>query len=139
MVKFSISILFFFVLTLVLITLINAAPQNDPPPRPNDLKPGNHYFTADWCSACQEQSIIIKQLQDQGYSIITYKQEENPKIFKNFNIKKIPMLIVVRIDEKGRRIYTRLVGVQPIQKLVKILVKEHKIDIKIGNIEIKVD
>ena len=115
----------FFILITVSIVFgtILAAPQNDPSPRPNDLKPGNYYFTADWCNYCQEQAPIIKQLQDQGFNIQIYN---DPDIFKNLNIRELPTIIVIRINERGKQIVIRLKGKQPIKKLVKILIKEEK-------------
>jgi len=91
-----------------------------------DLEPGNHYFTADWCGDCQEQSIDIQILQDEGYTIQIYNTNEVPEIFKDLNIKEIPMIIVVKINEKGKQVIIRLKGKQPIKKLVKVLIKDNE-------------
>lgn len=90
------------------------------------LEPGNHYFTADWCNACQKQIPIVKQLQEEGYDIQIHTDLEN------FNIRAIPYFIIIKADKT----ITKLKGLQPYKKLVKVL---NKVDIKIGNIEIKVN
>ena len=88
------------------------------------LKSGNHYFTADWCKYCQKQGVDIQILQNQGYTIEIYNQEEIPEIFKDLNIKALPYFIIVKIDERGRKIVIRLKGKQPIRKLIKVLIKD---------------
>ncbi len=126
MVKFIIPIIFLAILNFILIAMAITAKADE-----INLEPGNHYFTSSWCGACKRQAPIVKQLQDQGYDIQIYS---DPKIFKNLNIKALPYFIIVKVNGT----VVRLRGLQPIKKLVKVMVKS-KIDIKIGNIEIKVN
>ena len=90
---------------------------------------GNHYFTADWCPACQVQSKVIKNLEEQGYQFTIYNADADPDIFKNLNIKTVPMIIIV----KSKDVILKLKGKQPARVLVRFLVKELK------NAEEKVD
>lgn len=84
---------------------------------------GNYYFTADWCPACQDQGKVIKELQKRGYVIKVYNVDEGTGPFKDITV--IPLLIIVKIDEKGRQLILKLKGKQPIRKLIKVLIKEN--------------
>lgn len=83
------------------------------------LETGNYYFKASWCGPCQSQSKIVAQLQKQGYEFTIYDADAHPDIFKNLNIKEIPMIIIV----KSKDVILKLKGKQPVRKLVKLLVK----------------
>lgn len=87
------------------------------------LPVGNHYFTADWCGPCQQQSVIIKKLQKQGFDIQIYNWDNDPKIFDELDIKAVPFIIIVKINEKGKQIILKLKGKQPLRKLIKLLIK----------------
>jgi len=87
------------------------------------LPVGNHYFMSDRCRPCQQQSVIIKKLQKQGFSIQIYNYNKDPKIFKKLRIKGVPLIIIIKINNKGEQIILKLKGVQPLRKLLKLLVK----------------
>ena len=85
---------------------------------------GNYYFKATWCEPCKSQSKIVAQLQKQGYEFTIYDADVDPDIFKNLNIKEIPMIIIV----KSKNVILKLKGKQPIRKLIKLLVKDQESD-----------
>ncbi len=83
------------------------------------LEVGNYYFTAEWCGPCQSQSKVVARLQEQGYVFTIYDADAHPDIFKDLNIKEIPMIIIVKDT------ILKLKGKQPIRKLIRLLVKQN--------------
>ena len=88
------------------------------------LETGNYYFKATWCGSCQSQSKIVATLEEQGYTFTIYDADAHPDIFKDLDIKAIPMIIIV----KSKDVILKLKGKQPIRKLIKVLVKDQESD-----------
>ncbi len=113
--KIFIALLLCLIFMLPLAFAINA---------PKPLDEGNYYFKAMWCGPCVEQSKIVAQLEEQGFEFTIYDADADPDIFKNLNIKAIPMIIIV----KSKNVVLKLKGKQPIRKLIRLLIKDQETD-----------
>lgn len=78
---------------------------------------GNYYFTADWCPGCKTQSKIIKVLEEMGYEFTIYDTDRDRDAFRDFNIKTIPTIVLIR----GKAQPIILTGQQPAKLLAKLL------------------
>lgn len=84
----------------------------------DDLKPGNYYFTAEWCRACKKQKPVIKELEKRGYKFTTFDYDDDQRSFKKYKVKSMPYFIIVNED------VIRLKGRQSLKKLQPLLHKE---------------
>ena len=112
MVKIFFALLLFTTIWLYIIPTYASEP----------METGNYYFKATWCGPCVEQSKIVAQLQEQGYKFTIYDADIHPDIFKNLDIKSIPMIVIV----KSKNVVLKLKGKQPIRKLIRLLVKDQE-------------
>lgn len=71
-------------------------------------------FSAPWCSGCQSVKSTLDSL---GISYNTVNIDEKPLLVKEFNIRSIPVLVLL---EDGTEV-NRLVGSQPLAKVKSFL------------------
>ncbi len=115
----KVILIIYFVILLSIAAIFIFLPRTVESSEIITLPVGNHYYTTDWCPACQEQGKVIKELQELGYVIEIYNIDKDEGPFDD--IVAIPFMIIVKIGEKGKQIILKLKGRQPIRKLIKLL------------------
>lgn len=78
-------------------------------------------FYADWCGPCKMLSPIIDTVAEEREDIIVGKVNvsENEMLAEKYNVYSIPTLIVFKNGKEA----TRLIGVQPLKKILELLDK----------------
>tara|TARA_B100000674_G_scaffold9646_1_gene7338 strand:- start:436 stop:681 length:246 start_codon:yes stop_codon:yes gene_type:complete len=73
-----------------------------------------YYFTASWCSPCKTFGPLVEQ------SGIPYQKvdiDNDTELAAKFGVRTVPSL--VRVNDLGQEIGSRIVGVQPVDKIKK--------------------
>lgn len=56
-------------------------------------------FLADWCSFCQQQKPVLKELTDNDIFVGTVDSDCNPNLVQQWNIKAFPSFILFKKGE----------------------------------------
>jgi thioredoxin 1 len=76
-------------------------------------------WTAKWCPSCKKMRPIVKQLNDEGYTVYVLDYDENRKDAKRLNVRTLPTTI---IHKNGKEV-ARHIKVVSKAKILKTLKK----------------
>lgn len=60
-------------------------------------------FTADWCAACKDYEITLKEAEKQGIIIKRIDYDDNPDLVKKYKIRVVPTTLAMEDDEEMER------------------------------------
>lgn len=60
-------------------------------------------FTADWCAACKDYEITLKEAEKQGIKIRRIDYDDNPDLVKKYKIRVVPTTLAMEDDEEMER------------------------------------
>jgi len=61
------------------------------------------YFTANWCSGCQQISPIMENVKSKGIPVNVIDVDYTPDVTTKYNVKSVPTVILVENGQEVRR------------------------------------
>ena len=82
-------------------------------------------FHADWCAPCKRMEPIFSKLEEEFNKIkfISVNTEENKDILKKYNVRSIPVLILIKDGVEFNRI-NGVTLIDPLRTMFKEFIKE---------------
>jgi len=60
-------------------------------------------FTADWCAACKDYEITLKEAEKKGIKVRRIDYDDHPDLVKKYKIRVIPTTLAMEDDEEMER------------------------------------
>jgi thiol-disulfide isomerase/thioredoxin len=99
--------------------------QADPPPSPPPAVCA-YLWTASWCPPCRTLHALVDQLYAEGYDVQCLDADKFDRQYRDWQIRALPTIVIVRGDESGSHEIARRVGARwSIDELRKWFVDSH--------------